>query len=239
VYTFNINAPLYITAMDEPTFPFVRGVEAQIVELRDFAARLSTYRQAHQDFSQRLRESRPPWAKAWNEELVPLLYLADGRSLEGGDRFTIMPDGHASDLELVSGGERQAIQVTVADLVWLEASFKPGHLHALKARHLAEGPVWGGARLHREDGQTVSEPHARGLEEDISACKAGLVAALERKRSHDGRGKTLLVYARDFSQHLYDVDTNAMIAAAVASAPRLSFDRLCVVDWQVFWQRGP
>jgi hypothetical protein len=127
--------------------------------------------------------------------------------------------------------------VTVADLVWPEASFRPGHLHALKTEQLAEGFVWGGARLGREGGKTVSAPHARGLEEDVEACKVGLITALERKRTHDGRGKTLLVLARDFTRHLYDVDTAAMIAAAVAAAPATTFDRLCIVDSGVFWQR--
>ena len=224
--------------MDEPTFPFVRGLEAEISALRDFAARLSSYRRAYQGFSQRLRENGRPWAKAWNEELVPLLYLADGLQLAGDDRFALMAPGHASDVELVARGERRAIQVTVADLVWPEASFPAGQLHALKNKHLAEGPVWGGAHLHRDaSGKIVSEPHARGPDDD--ACRAGLVAALERKRPHDGRGKTLLVYAREFSQHLYDSDTHAIFADAVATVPQLTFDLVCVVDWHVFWRSAP
>jgi hypothetical protein len=227
----------YISPMDEPTFPFVRGSEAEIGQLRDFATRLSTYRYAHQEFSQQLRDNRPAWGKAWNEELVPLTYLADALALPASDRFRLMPEGHEVDLELVAGGERQGIQVTVADLVWPEASFRPGHLRALKTEHLPEGPVWGGARLRREKGKTISEPHVRQLEEDVAACKAGLIAALERKRTHDGRGKTLLVLARDFTPLLYDVDTAAMIAEAVAAAPATTFDRLYVVDSDVFWVR--
>jgi len=223
--------------MNEPNFPFTRGAEADLGALRDFFMRLSAYRQSHQLFSQQLRENRPPWAKAWNEELVPLMYLTDALALPASDRFRLMPDGHQVDLELVAGGERQGIQVTVADLVWPDASFQSGHLHALKTEHLADGFVWGGARLHRREGKTISEPHVRGLEEDVEACKAGLIAALERKRTHDGRGKTLLVLARDFTRHLYDVDTAAMIATAVATAPATTFDRLCIVDSGVFWQR--
>ena len=89
-------------------------------------------------------------------------------------------------------------------------------------------------RLRRAKGKTISEPHARGLDEDVAACKAGLVAALERKRTHDGRGKTLLVLTRDFTHHLDDVDTAAMIAESVAAAPGTTFDHLYVVDSGVF-----
>jgi hypothetical protein len=222
-------------AMGVPTFPFVRGSEAEIGQLRSFAARLSTHRRSDQIFSQQLRENRLAWGKVWNEELIPLMYLADALALPASDRFRLMPEGHEVDLELVAG-ERQGIQVTVADLVWPEASFPPGHLHALKTGHLADGPVWGGARLRRQGGRTVSEPHARGLEEDVEACKAAVVAALGRKRSHAGRGNTLLILARDFTRHLYDVDLPTMIADAVAAAPATTFDRLYVVDSGVFWQ---
>ena len=222
--------------MDEPKLPFDRDVEYELGELRAFAAQLSSYRQAHQDFSQLVRRNKPPW-KVWNEELIPLMYLADGLSLSDDARFKLMLEGHVLDLELIAGGNRTGIQVTIADMVWAEARYPAGQLRALKTEHLAKGYAWGGARLHRSGGETVSEPHARGLEEDVEACKAGLIAALEGKSTHAGQGSTLLVFARDFTQHLYDVDKAAMIDEAVSAAPKTSFDQLYVVDSSVFWGR--
>lgn len=235
-YTLTLASYIGIEMMEEPSLPFTRGNEACFGDLRSFSELLSAYRQSHQSFSQLLRENRLAWAKVWNEELAPVLFLADAWALSASDRFRLMPAGHEVDLELITGGKRLDIQVTIADLIWQEASYEAGHLRSLKMRHLADGVVWGGARLSHKRGKTISKPHARSSEDDIEACKAGLTAALKRKCTHDGRGKTLLVFARDFTQHLYDVDSNAFIAATVATAPVLTFDRLCVVDSGIFWQ---
>ena len=149
--------------------------------LRDFRAQLSIYRRSDPEFSQQLRENRPsPWAKAWNEELVPLMHLADGLGLQDGERFILMPEGHEHDGELVVAGERCCVQVTVADPVWLSSSFPAGQLHALKLQHSRSGePAWGGANLSRNGRRTVSVPHAEVSHRGRGGLQAGLVAAVE------------------------------------------------------------
>lgn len=224
--------------MEELRFPFTRGVEADLGQLREFFRELSSFRQADQSFSQKVRENRLPW-KAWNEELVPLMYVADGLGLPDSERFRLMPEGDPVDLELTSDRERRLFQVTVAELAWPGGKLPPGHVRALKTERLAQGHVWGGARVRRENGTVISEPHARGVDDDVQACKAGLIAALERKSKFDGRGQSLLVLARDFTPLLYDVDVRSMIEDAVAAAPSTSFGQLFVVDSGVFWQREP
>ena len=148
-----------------------------------------------------------------------------------------MPEGDSLDAELVHDGQRRGVQITIADPAWSNVRFTPGHLHALKTEHLARRDSCSGAGADspREGGRVVSEPHARDLEDDIEACKSGLIAAIARKSPHDGRGITLLILAREFTHLLLDVDSEALVAEAAAAAPATSFDQLYVVDSGLFW----
>ena len=94
-----------------------------------------------------------------------------------------MPDGHATDVELILPGGKLACQVTVADPSWAEEGpgSSGGYLHHLQMECLREGRLaFGGAYTAKTEGKIVSTPHARDVTEDLVACRRSLASATSR-----------------------------------------------------------
>lgn len=150
-----------------------------------------------------------------------------------------MPDGHATDVELVLPGGNLAYQVTVADPSWADEGpgSSGGYLHYLQMECLREGrPAFGGANVSKTKGKVVSAPHARDVAQDFAACRRSLTNAIRRKAAHDGTGCTLLIYARGQRFLLVDFDMAALVADAVRDSPATNFASIVVVDNHLFWE---
>jgi hypothetical protein len=179
------------------------------------------------------------WAKAWNEELLPVSLYAEGKALPDEARFQLMPDGHATDVELILPRGKLACQVTVADPSWAEEGpgSSGGYLHHLQMECLREGrPAFGGANTAKTEGKIVSTPHARHVTEDLVACRRSLANAIRRKAVHDGTGCTLLIYARGQRFLLIDFDMATLVADAVRNAAASRFAGIAIVDNRFFWE---
>lgn len=97
-------------------------------------------------------------------------------------------------------------------------------------------PAFGGAKIRRENGSILCEPHARDALVDYEACKQGLVSAIKRKQPHDGSGCALLIYARGYRFQLIDFDISALIKDGLNLAGDTKFAPLWVVDANFFWE---
>jgi len=220
-------------------FPFVRGEAYTLRDLRTFAAELLARRQVDPAFSAELRSNRHSWAKAWNEELLPVSLYAEGKALPDEAKFRLMPDGHATDVELILPGGNLACQVTVADPSWADEGpgSSGGYLHHLRMECLREGrPAFGGANVSKTKGRIVSSPHARDVAGDLVACRRSLTKAIRRKAVHDGTGCTLLIYARGQRFLLIDFDMAALVAEAVRDSAATNFASIVVFDNRFFWE---
>jgi hypothetical protein len=224
--------------MTAVSLPFARGETYPIRDLRAFAAELAAQRQAEPAFSGELRSNRLGWAKAWNEELLPVLLFVDQEGISDDGTFRLMPEGHATDVELVVQGQQIACQVTIADPSWADAgpAKSGGYLHHLQMECLREGrPAFGGGNTAKVDRKIVSSPHARDVAEDLAACRRSLAAAIRRKADHDGSRSMLLIYARGQRFLLVDFDMAALVGKAVRDVGATSFARIAVVDDKFLW----
>src|SRR5882724_857520 len=104
--------------MEEIVFPFERGKEFALGELRAFESSLSDRRQLNPALSGELRCNKVAWAKTRNEELVPLKLFVDHHALPDDDRFILMPPGDAVDVQLTTRAGQIPFQVTVVDPAW-------------------------------------------------------------------------------------------------------------------------
>jgi hypothetical protein len=225
--------------MAQIEFPFVRSQAYPFGELRAFARALLTTRQCDQAFSAELRANRICWAKVWNEELVPISLVADQKGYADTDSFRLMPEGHPTDVEILAGNRRLACQVTVADPAWAEtgAESSGSYLHHLRMEQLRRGePAFGGGNTRKVDGVILSEPHTRDVRDDLAACRRRLVEAVGRKKTHDGKGITLVIYARGHRFLLIDFNVAELVAAAIRDAGAPTFEQVCVVDEQFLWE---
>jgi hypothetical protein len=225
--------------MNKIHFPFLRGEKHTFSELRAFEAALLKIRQEDPVFSGDLRSNKLPWAKARNEELLPIVLLADHKGFADSEEFELMPEGHPTDVTVYAARNTRAYQITVADPAWDVSGpgSSGGYLHHLRMEQLRLGePAFGGANTRKEYGVIVSEPHARNVQDDIDACRRRLVEAIKRKRTHDGTGCTLLIFARGYRFLLIDVDVAELVADVVYQAAASKFERFCVLDEKFLWE---
>jgi hypothetical protein len=225
--------------MSKIHFPFLRGETHTFGELRAFEAALLKIRQEDSVFSGDLRSNKLPWAKTRNEELLPIVLLADHKGFANSEKFELMSAGHPTDVTVYTGGRARPYQITVADPAWdLSGSGNSGgYLHHLRMERLRLGaPAFGGANTKKENGIIVSEPYARSVQDDIDACRRPLIEAIKRKQAHDGSGCTLLIFARGYRFLLIDVNVAELVTDAACLAGANSFERVCVVDAKFFWE---
>ena len=221
-------------------FPFERGTPSTIGALRQFEYLLLDARQREPALSGRLRCNNGfPWLKTRNEELVPLRLFADHHALPDDDRFILMPEGHAVDIQIVGDEGLRPMQVTTAYPSWAEAggSQPAGYLHSLRMEKLR---LLSSAERKLAKNMVLSSrnPTRAALGDDIEACRSTVTAAIRRKQTHNGSGVTLLIYAPGYRFLLIDVDAAAIVTDAVSRAGATSFSHICIVDEGFCWERG-
>jgi len=181
-----------------------------------------------------------PWAKRRNEELVPILLLANRKNLDDGDEFKLMCEGHRIDVKLYTGSQTTQYQITLAYPQWDNATQRTiggGYQDHLRNELLrCAQPAFGGNNIRKENGAIVSKPHARDIRDDVDAWRHGWIDAIKRKQAHDGAGATLLIYARLIGFDLIDVDLSEVVSRAVSNAGANRFERVCVLDQNFCWE---
>jgi len=224
-------------------YPFVRGREYPFSKLTEFRSDLLAHRQNDQNFSGDIRLNKLPWAKVYNEEIVPIALLADVKRFEESETFKLMPEGDPADIELGLVTGKLRCQVTLADPVWSDrkSGRGSGYLSSLRMRLLSEGfPAFGGRKIHQEkNGEIVSVPDALSQQKRNSACRLGLRQAMVRKQKHDGTGFALLIYARELCFQLIDCDRfelSDFVSDAMRDICTFKFRPLWVVDDGFLWE---
>lgn len=186
-------------------FPFIRGQQYSLGELRGFEKAILIKRQADKKFSDELRSNEFDWAKLRNEELVPFELLVNWLKVPDSSKFSISLEGHSGpDIILDSHANSIGIQITVADPDW---NGDGGRNRALQNHALGrDGVAWGagGTQKRGSKGLLTSEPVAVGVQERQDACRAGLSKSLKRKLDKHSTSDCLLIYARDFFKELID-----------------------------------
>jgi|SRR5579871_4342070 len=195
----------------ELSCPFQAGRIYSIRQLREVADRIIRDRKADQTLSAKFRtqlRADIPWAKSWNEELFPLKLFADHMRLAAEDTFQWTPDG-ASDFTIVTSEGTIALQCTMAYPIWSAAAGKPaGQVHHLEMhQYNTEGVSYRGG--------LISEPCARGPEEDLKAWQSAIAVALRRKLGLKAPGCRLLIFARGCQVDLIDFDFEDVVGPAV------------------------
>jgi hypothetical protein len=212
-------------------FPFEPGKPDSIGQLRVVAAMILEARQQDRRLSAMMRapiKTELPWAKAWNEELFPLKFLADHMRLSDDETFTWTPDG-AFDFEISVAGKAIRIQSTMAYPEWSVASGGrgAGYVHSREMRQYNEhGLSYGGG--------LVSKPNARGYEEDLRAWRAGIKTALKSKLHLRCEGCRLLIFAGKCQFDNIDFDFAEVVMPAIDEVGRAlwgkTFEGIYVVD---------
>src|SRR5882762_1565857 len=214
----------------ELSYPFRQGIWYVIGELREAAHRILGERQSNPALSAKLRiqpRSDIPWAKSWNEEFFPLKLFADHMALADEDIFQWTPDG-AADFTVETSREVIALQCTMAYPVWTAAAGKPaGQVHHLEMRQYnTEGLSYRGG--------LISEPCARGPEEDLKAWRSAISDALRKKLKPAYEGCRLLIYARTCQFDTIDFDFEQVIRPAIdeigSDTWGLYFEMIYVLD---------
>ncbi len=169
-------------------FPFERDKIYAVEAIDSFLQTIMDARQLNPALSAEERARGVPWAKLWWEELYPVKLYIDRNPQRSFQQFRIMPEGHATDVELHSATGVIRVQITTAYPEWSAASNEPrtgGYKRSLEREGLNQGvPVFTGRQIWKNpDGKVVSEPDARPPEIDQEAWRLGLSAAIERKLS--------------------------------------------------------
>jgi hypothetical protein len=208
--------------------PFQAGAIYQIGELRNAAGRIVRERQADQALSAKFRtqlRADIPWAKSWNEELFPLKLFADHIALADEATFRWTPDG-AADFTVQSPTEIIRIQCTMAYPIWPAAGTTPaGQIHHLEMRQYNRDGL-----SYR--GGLVSEPCARGYEEDLAAWRSAITGALRAKLKPGYQGCRLLVFVPACQIDTIDFDFEHVVRPAVDTVGDWAryFDAVYVLD---------
>ena len=201
---------------------FRSGLSYSIGALRKTAAEILAVRQSDTALSAKLRtqlRSDIPWAKSLNEEFFPLKLFADHMPLADDDTFTWTPEG-AADFTIRTNHETIALQCTMAYPIWTAAEGKPaGQVRHLEMRQFnAEGLSYRGG--------LISEPCARGLEEDLKAWRSAITSALTNKLKPGYEGCRLLIFVPGCQFDIIDFEFQEVVRPAVDA----------VRDWQRYFE---
>jgi hypothetical protein len=209
-----------LTQSSVPMFSFSPSVSYSIGALRRAAAAIQAERKADPSFSAKLRtqqRSDISWAKSWNEEFFPLKYFADHKNLPDESTFIWTPEGQA-DFTVHGGSEAIALQCTMAYPAWSASDKAPGHVHHLEMRQYNNH----GFSFR---GGLVSEPVARGPEEDMGAWRSAISTALKSKLHNRYKGCRLLIFAPACQFDTIDFDFRNVVKPAIDA----------VADWQRYF----
>jgi len=208
--------------------PFQPNTTYSLGELRETARTIASERRADQALSAKFRtqlRSDIPWAKSWNEEYFPLKLFADHMGLADDNRFQWTPDG-AADFTVRTPTEIIHLQCTMAYPIWTAAGGKPaGQIHHLEMRQYnADGLSYRGG--------LVSEPCARGTDEDLRAWRSAITGALRAKLKPSYRGCRLLIFVPGCQFDTIDFDFEDVVRPAIDAADDWPhyFDAVYVLD---------
>ena len=208
--------------------PFQSEAIYRIGELRNAADRILRERQADQALSAKFRtqlRADIPWAKSWNEELFPLRLFADHIGLADEDTFQWTPDG-AADFTVQTPTEIIRLQCTMAYPIWPAAGAKPaGQIHHFEMRQYNRDGL-----SYR--GGLVSEPCARGYEEDLAAWRSAISGALRAKLRPGYQGSRVLIFVPACQIDTIDFDFEDVVRPAVEVVEDWAryFDAVYVLD---------
>ena len=208
-------------------FAFSPSVSYSIGALREAAVAVQAERRSDPAFSAKLRTQRRSdieWAKSWNEELFPLKYFADHKQLPDGDTFIWTPEGQA-DFTLRGRSGTISLQCTMAHPAWSAADRAPGHVHHLEMQQYNR-------HGHSYRGELISQPVARGPEEDLGAWRSGISAALRGKLHSRYKGCRLLIFAPACQFDTIDFDFPDVVKPAIDAVAgwQRYFDWVYVLD---------
>jgi hypothetical protein len=212
----------------ELTCPFQADRIYPIRKLREVAETIIHERRANQPLSAKFRtqlRSDIPWAKSWNEEFFPLKLFADHMALADDDTFQWTPDG-AADFAVRTSSEIIRLQCTMAYPIWTAAGRKPaGQIHHLEMHQY-------NAAGHSYRGGLVSEPCARGTEEDLKAWRSAITGALSAKLRPACQGCRLLIFVPACQFDTIDFDFKDVVKPAIDAVKdwHLYFDAVYVLD---------
>jgi hypothetical protein len=216
------------------TFPFQRGHRYSIGDLMSFEAQVSAARKRDPELSKQLRDPRgkaPAWMRLRNKELVSLKLFATHMDMFDGDTFLLRPEGDPIDADLVASGQKLNLQFTLAAPIWAGTHRNSGYQHHQIMAALNEHAVVSGYPPYVSRGD-VAEGEIQTVTSDDRdrACESGLLAALENKALHDGRGCWLVIFAQDYYMQLLELCRFEALVEKALSQQRLSFDAVCVFD---------
>lgn len=227
-------------------FPFAPGETYSIGELRLFERELSRVRQADTLLSKTWRVPDTDEKKRWvkiREETYPIKLLADHKLYPDSATFRLAPYGAPKiDAEINLRSEKFSLQITIADPVWIDSQgnrSKGGYDHRLTMEGLNKsGFVHGSGLMRRENGKIVSGVPVRSFEQELAACKTGLVDALKRKLTKGLQGCRLLVYARGYELRTMDSTFDWVVKEAVTELHKevmsSEFEKLYFADEGAF-----
>lgn len=184
-------------------FPFLRGQEYCIGELRAFANELLSKGENDQDLRSDLRTNVQKWAKLRNEELVPFELMTNWLKIPDEFKFIISPKNDPGpDITLILPNRSVGIQITVADPDWNGDGGRTQALENLALKR--DGFAWGAGGTYKNGskGQLISEVKPVDHSAIRKACSDGIIKAVENKLSRPKTTDCLLVYARGFYSEL-------------------------------------
>lgn len=213
-----------------------------LADLVRFEEQLLAARQQDKRFSDEVRIDNSPGEKLRRDELLPFLDLAQHEKLASTCIFRKPQDDRGIDIEYAVAGARYALQITTAYPTWMDASGKAmngGYQHRLHMEKLTgHGMLWGTGPYERRDGVIAHDESCTTSEQELNACRVGLVEALKLKSRRGLCGVGLLIGARGFYQKIFDPNRfNELVEASVRMVPPTTFDRIVVVDYgpRFFW----
>jgi hypothetical protein len=126
----------------------------------------------------------------------------------------------AVDADLSVGGEKFALQITLADPIWAKSAAKVqhgGYDHRLAMETLnAEGVVHGSGNFRRVGREIVCDEPVRKGSDRADACRKGIVDALVRKSKPDVQPTTrLLIYTRAYTIQAADEGYGTIVEEAI------------------------
>jgi hypothetical protein len=212
-------------------FPFVRGTQFTLGELRRFETSLLERRRADAELSAWLNErlSRGHgWVKDRSDEMIPLYKFGEHLDLPDDTGVTWQDK---PDFVLNHKGGDEGLEVTTTAPAW-EPGIEHGHQRAIEAELRNRNIARIGHVFSREQGQdghvALGRVTAIGPSQRDNACVLGLAVALKRKSrsTYNTEHCTLLVYCDGYGIQTIDGEFPSIVAHAAASVARPPFARI-------------
>ncbi len=212
-------------------------------EMRSFEEQLLHCRRSNPDLSKQWRapDASPnsEFIKLRNEELIPARIFADHKGLSKDGFFMITPPGDQIDIKVkrLTAEDEWNLQITVCNpSLNCDPGENAGYQSRLKNELMnKQGEFAGVGRLNPktvrkwkpDQASLVGESYT--TEKCHAAYERDIIGSLERKSNHDGRGYWLLVFVKEFHQHI-DNGFDYVVDAAFRKVTDINFYRVCFFD---------